>query len=63
MKLYLSSYRTGNHTEELEKWIEENGKDILVITNAVDVYPDGERKMSGIKSISFFKNINKIHNI
>ena len=48
MKLYLSSYRTGNHTEELEKWIEENGKDILVITNAVDVYHDGERKMSGI---------------
>lgn len=48
MKLYLSSYRTGNSAEELTKWLAENGEDILVIPNAVDVFPDGERKTAGI---------------
>lgn len=48
MKLYLSSYRLGNDKEELTKWIKENGNEILVIPNAVDVFPDSERKLAGI---------------
>lgn len=49
MKLYLSSYRTGNKTDELLKWKNTYGNKIFVIPNAVDIYPDGERKLSGIK--------------
>ena len=49
MKLYLSSYRVGNETEELVKWISEKGNDIIVIPNDVDVFSDGERKTLGIK--------------
>lgn len=48
MKLYLSSYRVGNKKEELINWIKENGNHIFVIPNAVDVFPDGERKTNGI---------------
>ena len=48
MELYLSSYRVGNETEELVKWISENGSNILVIPNAVDAFADGERKNAGI---------------
>lgn len=49
MKLYLSSYRTGNKTDELLKWKQKHGNKIFVIPNAVDVFPDGERKLSGIQ--------------
>ena len=49
MKLYLSSYRVGNETNELLKWKQEHGNKIFVIPNAVDVFPDGERKTSGIQ--------------
>ena len=49
MKLYLSSYRTGSSTDELVKWKQEHGNQILVIPNAVDIFPDGERKSSGIE--------------
>ena len=49
MKLYLSSYRTGNNIDELLKWKEEHGNKIFVIPNAVDVFSDGERKTSGIQ--------------
>lgn len=48
MKLYLSSYKLGNKTDELIKWVKEHNNDILVISNALDVFPDGERKMNGI---------------
>ena len=48
MKLYLSSYKLGNQTDELIKWVKEHNNDILVISNALDVFPDGERKMNGI---------------
>lgn len=49
MKLYLSSYRTGNNIDELLKWKEEHGNKIFVIPNAVDLFSDGERKTSGIQ--------------
>lgn len=49
MKLYLSSYRTGNNIDELLKWKEEHGNKIFVIPNAVDVFSDAERKTSGIQ--------------
>lgn len=49
MKLYLSSYRTGNDVEELLKWKEVHENKILVIPNAVDMFPDGERKTNGIQ--------------
>lgn len=48
MKLYLSSYRVGNDTNELLKWKAEHGNKIFVIPNAIDVYADGERKENGI---------------
>lgn len=48
MKLYLSSYRVGDSPEELVKWRQENGSKIFVIPNAVDMFPDGERKINGI---------------
>lgn len=48
MKLYLSSYRIGNNTKELKNWIENNGNKILVIPNALDTFPDSERKSNGI---------------
>ncbi|MCX6793115.1 MAG: hypothetical protein NTY12_03735 [Candidatus Falkowbacteria bacterium] len=42
MKLYLSSYKFGNHPEELVKLLGENKK-AAVIMNAVD-YGDPERR-------------------
>lgn len=47
MKLYLSSYRLGNDTSLLEEWVKDN-KQILVIPNALDIFPDSERKSNGI---------------
>ena len=47
MKLYLSSYRIGNDTSMLDEWVKKN-KQILVIPNALDTFPDGERKTNGI---------------
>lgn len=47
MKLYLSSYRLGKDKSILEEWVKEN-KNILVIPNAIDAFPDGERKENGI---------------
>lgn len=51
MKLYLSSYKLGNSVEELKKWLQisENNK-IVLIANAKDIYPDGERKANGIQN-------------
>lgn len=48
MKLYLSSYKVGNNTEELKNWLKEHDNNILVIPNALDVFQDNERKMNGI---------------
>lgn len=48
MKLYLSSYRIGNNKEELRNWANEHDNNILVISNALDVFQDSERKTNGI---------------
>lgn len=48
MVLYLSSYKIGERKEELKKWISYNTNKILVITNALDVFEDNERKINGI---------------
>ena len=47
MNLYLSSYRIGNNAKMLKEW-NKNNKKILVIPNALDMSPDGERKTNGI---------------
>lgn len=49
MKLYLSSYKIGNRTEELKQWIKENDNKICLIPNSRDVYPESERKTLGIQ--------------
>lgn len=50
MKLYLSSYKIGNKTEELKKWIDEHGNKICLIPNSRDIYPKSERKSKGIQA-------------
>jgi len=50
MKLYLSSYKVGNQTEELKKWITENDNKICLIPNSRDIYPENERKALGIQN-------------
>lgn len=49
MKLYLSSYKLGNETENLKEWIAEKGSHIIVIPNALDMFSDSERKTKGIE--------------
>ena len=49
MKFYLSSYKLGNETKELQKWISEHNSKICLIPNSRDIYPDGERKTRGIQ--------------
>lgn len=49
MKLYLSSYKTGDKAEELKKWINKNGNKICIIPNAKDAYLDGEKKFKRIQ--------------
>ncbi len=51
MKLYLSSYKLGNSTDELKKWLQDsdNNKMALII-NSRDMFPDSERKSNGIQS-------------
>lgn len=47
MKLYLSSYKLGNKTEELKKWMIEHNNKICLIPNAKDAYPEiYEKKIS-----------------
>lgn len=48
MKLYLSSYKLDNETENLKEWIVEKGNHIVVIPNALDMFSDSERKTKGI---------------
>ncbi len=50
MKLYLSSYKLGNNTIELKKWIKKHGNKIVLIPNSRDVYEESERKTLGINS-------------
>ena len=51
MKLYLSSYKLGNSTDELKKWLQNSvNNKIALITNSRDMFPDGERKTNGIQS-------------
>ncbi len=50
MKLYLSSYKLGDKTEELKRWIADHNNKICLIPNSLDVFPDGERKTNGIQS-------------
>lgn len=49
MLLYLSSYKLGNKTDILKKWIKENGKTIVIITNSRDWTPDTVEKEKSIK--------------
>lgn len=49
MKLYLSSYKLGNKTEVLKKWIEKNGSKIVIIANSRDCIADTEEKEESIK--------------
>ena len=49
MKLYLSSYKLGDKTEELKRWIAEHNNKICLIPNSRDVFLDGERKTKGIQ--------------
>ncbi len=49
MLLYLSSYKLGNKTEVLKKWIQENGKTIVIIANSRDWSPDTDEKEESIK--------------
>lgn len=48
MKLYLSSYRLGNKTDELIKWKKEHNNKIALIADARDAYHDSERKQLSI---------------
>lgn len=49
MLLYLSSYKLGNKTDILKKWIKENGNTILIIANSRDWSPDTDEKEESIK--------------
>lgn len=48
MKLYLSSYRLGDRKDELVGMFGED-KSVAIIPNALDVFPDGERKDLGLR--------------
>ena len=57
MKLYLSSYKFGDDPQQLANLYGENKK-VAVVVNAWDVYPEGERRQSGIqKEIDGLKEI------
>lgn len=54
MKLYLSSFKLGNKTEELKKWLTENDNKICLIPNALDVSLESKkllRVQEGIKEL------------
>jgi dipeptidase E len=48
MKLYLSSYRFGDQPHQLADLVGGNKK-IAIIPNALDIYPDGERKDTNLQ--------------
>ena len=45
MKLYLSSFKLGNKTEELKEWITNNDNKICIIPNALDVSAEGKKPL------------------
>ena len=49
MLLYLSSYKLGNKTDILKKWLKENEKTIVIIANSRDWSPDTDEKEESIK--------------
>ncbi len=58
MKLYLSSYKLGNKTEFLKKWIEENDNSIVLITSARDAKEQNDIEKQKIKdNIKMLENI------
>lgn len=57
MKLYLSSYRLGRNISYLQKWLKENGNQIIVIPNAIDVLDGDIRKEKIIDKCSDLENI------
>jgi len=51
MKLYISSYKLGDRTDELKNWIYENSDNkIVLMPNALDIYQDGDRKQQRIEN-------------
>ena len=46
MNLYLSSYKLGNETEYLKKWIKDNDNKILLIKNARDAKEQSKEEKS-----------------
>lgn len=47
MKLYLSSYHFGNNPQQLTKLV-EGEKKVAIIPNALDIYPDNERRQQSL---------------
>ena len=44
MRLYLSSFRLGNHSKRLVELVGEN-KRAAIILNSCDLFPDSDREM------------------
>ena len=57
MRLFLSSYRTGLHSEALLQLLGDVKK-VAVITNAKDYKPPDERKIKVDELLDFFRSIN-----
>lgn len=60
MKLYLSSYRLGNDTEEFKKLVGKTNAKVAIIDNALDCYNDASLRaeklaveFSDIESLEF----------
>lgn len=50
MRLYLSSYRLGNHADELKKLVGKSGAKVAVCQNALDWSTDLERRAMSLRS-------------
>lgn len=48
--MYLSSYGLGNHADKLKKLVNKPGAKVAVSTNALDCYPDLDRKKARLNS-------------
>ena len=58
MLLYLSSYKIGNRTDILKKWIKENNNKIVFIANARDWKPETpEKEMKIIEYVNELESI------
>lgn len=58
MLLYLSSYKIGNKTDVLKKWIRENNNKIVFISNARDWKPETPEKE--MKIIEYIKELQEV---